>query len=732
MLQATSCEHRLRAVVIAYLLLHTAGVAVAAAAREQTRAVGRPCSARSRHTPNHGTILADAAGRRRLLVSQVPGAGAAAAPTAQAAAASVAQAVVSQVARHFAQLGMPQPAADTRAAYSQLTTRPLVQPAPSPPVRRPAPLLGGSLATRPAPPPSPLPPIASPSPAPADNPTSVSSVLSIATVPAPPRLRTRISPVLPLDLQFPPTALPEPPVPLVDITGSGACLAQSSVAQQGASGDGKRDDTAALRAADARPGLPVLYFPPGTYRVASNLTLTKAVVMGANTRFLLDQGVTLRLVRQPRRPPAWGDAMFTGPGRVLFASTGLDVYPSWWKSWDTPDGDALQAAIDSCSAVWCRLVQSRVVSLTGGGVSLHPRVRYFSTASGNIRGNGGNGQGLTLLPGIYTQPLSFSGLYDFTQWGLRLMPGVRGANIQAGFVSRNYQGLLLSAGEGGAAQRNVTFSHISVMQGNQYSVVFSSTTSATSVFDGVTVRVNFDVLGGMGHPNDPGAAVYFQGGTPVLRNTQMVLQAIDPAQSSTGSRYAGVATQPGLLPVRNFVYRAELWIGGFTPPGPGFITGSFSDSFFSIFVTAPNWAASLLALSPAGTNNFINCGLVASAAAYLPLASRFDDLAAFNGGSAMGEQGFYVEYQLSTAWQPGEARTFYAFSPYAQGMTPRSQPYCVPFRTQNPGLVCRNISRAPAATSGARSYQVAIWLENLSTRPIPAGYLHIFGIQLTP
>lgn len=47
-----------------------------------------------------------------------------------------------------------------------------------------------------------------------------------------------------------------------------------------------------------------------------------------------------------------------------------------------------------------------------------------------------------------------------------LQPGVRGANIQAGFVSRNYQGLLLSAGEGavGAALRNVTFSHISVMQ----------------------------------------------------------------------------------------------------------------------------------------------------------------------------------------------------------------------------------------------------------------------------
>lgn len=631
---------------------------------------------------------------------------------------------------------MPQPQAGSggRAAISHVATRPLLQPEPPPLLHRPAPLLGGALAASPPPPSPPLPPAQAPSPNPGDTPASVFSVLGMATVPAPPRLRTRITPVLPLDLQFPPTALPEPPVPLVDVAGSGACLEASSVVQQGAAGDGKRDNAAALRSADARPGPPVLYFPPGTYRVAANLTLTKAVVMGINTRFLLDSGVTLRLARQPRRPPAWFDAMFTGPGLVLFTSPGLEVYPVWWKSWDRADGDALQAAVDSCALAWCRLVQTRVFSLTGGGVSLHPRVRYFSTSGGNIRGNGGSGQGLTLLPGTYTHPLSFTGLYNLTQWALRLMPGVRGAIIQAGFVSHNGQGLLLSAGEGasGAALRNVTFSHVSVMQANQFSVVFDSATPATSLFDGVTVRVNFDLQGGSMRPANPGAALYFQGGSPMLRHTQMVLQAIDPDQASKGSRYAGVATQPGLPPVRNFVYRAELWIGGFAPSSPGFVTGSFSNSFFSIFVTAPNWSATLLALSPGSADNFVNCGLVASAAAYLSLASSFGDLAAFNGGRAMGEQGFYVKYQLSAAWQPGEARTFYAFSPYAQGMGARSQPYCIPFRTQNPGLVCRNITRAPAADSGAGSYQVAIRLENLSKKPIPAGYLHIFGIQLTP
>ncbi|KAL4441083.1 hypothetical protein ABPG77_010514 [Micractinium sp. CCAP 211/92] len=719
------------AALLACLLLHATPAAMTGQA-----GTSRLRTPRLQHAASGGTFPATNLHARRLLGSQLPGANTAAAATLTAPAPAIAQAVVSQVAQHFAFLGLPKPEASrgARASISpQLTTRPLFHPAPSPPLHRP-PLLGGALASRPPLPPPPPPPAPAPSPYQDGSQAGTSSVLGLSTVPKPPRLRTRITPVLPLDIQFPPTALPEPPVPLVDVTGNGTCLEQSSVLQQGALGDGKRDNAAALRSADARPGPPVLYFLPGTYRVASNLTLTKAVVMGINTRFLVDTGATLRLARKPRRPPVWGDALFTGPGRVLFTSPGLEVYPSWWKSWDRADGDALQAAVDSCSQAWCRLVQTRVVSLTGGGVSLHPRVRYFSTASGNIRGNGGSGQGVTLLPGTYTQPLSFTGLYNLTQWGLRVLPGVRGANIQAGFVSHNYQGLLLTAGDGavGAALRGVVFSHISVMQSNQYSVVFNSITPSTSLFDGVTVRVNFDLMGGSVRPSDPAAGVFFQGGAPMLRNTQMVVQAIDPNQPSTGSRYAGVATQPGLPPVRNFVYRAELWIGGYTPTSPGYITGSFSNSFFSIFVTAPRWSASLLALSPGSTDNFINCGLVASASAYYSLASTFGDLSSFNGGSPMGEQGFYVKYQLSAAWQPGEGRTFYAFSPYAQGITSRSQPFCVPFRTQNPGLVCRNITRAPAADSAPGSYQVAIRLENQSKKPIPAGYLHIFGIQLTP
>lgn len=304
------------AALLACLLLHATAAAMTGQA-----GTSRLRTPRLQHAASGGTFPATNLHARRLLGSQLPGANTAAAATLTAPAPAIAQAscqlpalqgvvfwgmpvsataldtfrahpenpvthvlqaVVSQVAQHFAFLGLPKPEASrgARASISpQLTTRPLFHPAPSPPLHRP-PLLGGALASRPPLPPPPPPPAPAPSPYQDGSQAGTSSVLGLSTVPKPPRLRTRITPVLPLNIQFPPTALPEPPVPLVDVTGNGTCLEQSSVLQRGALGDGKRDNAAALRSADARPGPPVLYFPPGTYRVASNLTLTKAVVMG--------------------------------------------------------------------------------------------------------------------------------------------------------------------------------------------------------------------------------------------------------------------------------------------------------------------------------------------------------------------------------------------------------------------------------------------------------------------
>ena len=56
------------------------------------------------------------------------------------------------------------------------------------------------------------------------------------------------------------------------------CLEDSSVVAMGVPGDGTTDVAALL--AGLPTTMPLLYFPPGTYRVAANVTLSQLLVMG--------------------------------------------------------------------------------------------------------------------------------------------------------------------------------------------------------------------------------------------------------------------------------------------------------------------------------------------------------------------------------------------------------------------------------------------------------------------
>ena len=64
----------------------------------------------------------------------------------------------------------------------------------------------------------------------------------------------------------------------------------------------------------------------------------------------------------------------------------------------------------------------------------------------------------------------------------------------------------------------------------------------------------------------------------------------------------------------------------------------------------------------------------------------------------------YVRAPVTTDWQPGEVRTFYLFSQYAQTAA-SNEMHCIAFRAYNPGLVCLDFEDQ---SQPGNPYQIAL------------------------
>ena len=121
-----------------------------------------------------------------------------------------------------------------------------------------------------------------------------------------------------------------------------------SVKDFGAVGDVVADDTAAIQAAIAAST--DIYFPTGTYRVASDTTIpaTHNITMSAGASFTVDTGITLTIYAILNASSSV--QLFTGAGTVTGIST---VYPEWWGAKGdgvTDDVAAFQKASNSVAA----------------------------------------------------------------------------------------------------------------------------------------------------------------------------------------------------------------------------------------------------------------------------------------------------------------------------------------------------------------------------------------------
>lgn len=184
-------------------------------------------------------------------------------------------------------------------------------PPPLPPPSPPPPALASPPPLPPSPPPPSPPP---PSPAlPSPSPQPNSSTVDFGPLtPVPARASTPISPYPPLDLAFPPTAVPWAPTTLRMITGGG-CFFEGNAKMKGAKGDGLTDDSLALRDAAAASAAPMLYLPLGTYRLSSSITIDKTLVAGAGPAQGVQAGALQactgclgRCSGRPPQPPDWG------------------------------------------------------------------------------------------------------------------------------------------------------------------------------------------------------------------------------------------------------------------------------------------------------------------------------------------------------------------------------------------------------------------------------------------
>ncbi|EFN58055.1 expressed protein [Chlorella variabilis] len=606
----------------------------------------------------------------------------------------------------------PRPPPPKKSPPPRPRPRPIPRPKPKPPAAKPSPRPSPRPAPKPAPKRSPPPPKkqttqgAGASPAPKPPP-------GLATLPNTVYRAASLPP--PFHGDSPPTGLVRPAAAL-----PGGCPGGSSVMRFGARGNGVTSDVLALRYADRSPGVSVLYFPVGAYRITANLVLSKPVLMGARTRFIVDAGVKLTLSKPPRRAPIWFDPMFTGAGKVQMGNGVAEVYPAWWSDFSLSDDQVLQLAIRSCLST-CTVLQSRSLFLQRA-VTLSPTVGVFSTANAGIAAaRQSTGEGLVLPAGSYRRPMVLTSVRSFSRFGVKVMGGVRDLDLQAGHITDNGDGILFQGAAGRAAAIfNTTVSHVSVMQSNQQTVAFSSPAPGAT-FAGVTVRINFLLTGGFQAPSQPSAGVLFRGAPPELRRTQVIVQTSGP--------------------VSNFVFRSDCWNGGYAMPGTQ-VSGAFRNSSFRIFFS-DLVGGGVWSFKAGSANNWVSKQEAAAPATFWSLVGAPGTLAQFIGAnpgsppqpfplqfaSPVRHQSFWVALMTGSDWAPGQQLTYYLHTYFASPALSGSRMGCIPFQRFNPGIYCLSVASAPLPNE---PYRVAIKLINLSRKVLPAQSAQYFGVQIGP
>jgi hypothetical protein len=164
-------------------------------------------------------------------------------------------------------------------------------------------------------------------------------------------------------------------------------MIEFNVRDYGAAGDGLADDRAEIVAAASAAGAGRgIYVPSGTYRVASNLTLTCATTFAPGARLSIPAGVTVTL---NGAMIAGLTQLFTGAGRVKFGEGRVaEIYPQWWGAVDDQG-----SSTDSTNAIQSAL---NALGIWGGRIVL-PQGRYIVTSTITVPGDVTDGRTIEIV-----------------------------------------------------------------------------------------------------------------------------------------------------------------------------------------------------------------------------------------------------------------------------------------------------------------------------------------------
>ena len=489
--------------------------------------------------------------------------------------------------------------------------------------------------------------------------------------------------------QLPPGHIGRPTMLSSIVTG---CPATYLVTKQGAKGDGTTDNSAAFLAAVAA-SYPILYLPPGVFRISRSITINKPLVAGLGTSISVDSGVTLTLGSQAYRQPRTGNPFFVGAGRVTFSKS-VEVHPDWWMANGYADSTGLQLAGDSCGAA-CNVILTRIFYIVNAW-RVNPKNGVFGTAFSMLVALGSASQGVIFRPGTYTRPFVVPSVRHFDDWCIKVQGGVTGVNIQVGTLSYCEQGLVFdTTTSSGTAIRSAVLGHVSAAQTNRYTVVFR-TGGSGHLISGCSVRINFALTPGFTAPAASSSVVDFQGAPATFQNNVITLQAYDPAQPVLATR-AVLLSNGMAAPAPNVQISVDTWLGGLVAPGR-IVTGAYRRLGALLNVAGGMTASTYFAMT-ADSASFVSLGTYGSAGTQTALSTS-QALSAFNGGAPTLSNMNWYYATVTSNWPAGAKRTFYLYSVFMQtGVTP-AQMRCQYARWGNPGVVCVALNTLNSQSNG--------------------------------